>query len=161
MKIKYFYADLSEDVEKIFDTSKYEVHRPLAVHKNKKVIGSMKDELGGRIAREIVASKPKILRYLTDDGYLDKKVMSTKKCVIKREITFKDCKNFLENKERILRSEQRFKIEAHNLFTENIKRIALSSDNDIDRITSYPYHTSSGKMYKTELINYRKIKTKV
>ena len=37
MKIKYFYADLSEDVEKIFDTSKYEVHRPLAVDKTKKL----------------------------------------------------------------------------------------------------------------------------
>ena len=61
----------------------------------------------------------------------------------------------------MLRSEQRFKIEAHNLFSENIKRIALSSDNDIDRITSYPYHTSSGKVCKTDLINCRKIKTKV
>ena len=42
-----FYKDISEDVEARFDTSGYVPDRPLPIGKNKKVIGLMKDELGG------------------------------------------------------------------------------------------------------------------
>ena len=44
-----FYRDIANDVEKRFDTSNYEVNRPLPTGKNKKVIALMKDELGGKI----------------------------------------------------------------------------------------------------------------
>ena len=37
------------DVEKRFDTSNYELNKPLPKGKNKKVIGLMKDDLGGKI----------------------------------------------------------------------------------------------------------------
>ena len=40
--------DISEDIETRFDTSNYELDRPLPKGKNKKVIGFMKDELGGK-----------------------------------------------------------------------------------------------------------------
>ena len=51
MKIKTndFYKDIANDVENRFDISNYEVNRPLPTGKNKKVIGLMKDELGGKI----------------------------------------------------------------------------------------------------------------
>ena len=45
IKAKYFYEDIASDVENRFDTSNYEVNRPLPTGKNKKVIGLMKDEL--------------------------------------------------------------------------------------------------------------------
>ena len=45
IKTEDFYKDISNDVEKRFDTSNYEVNRPLPTRKNKKVIGLMKDEL--------------------------------------------------------------------------------------------------------------------
>ena len=45
IKTEDFYKDISNDVEKRFDTSNYEVDRPLSTGKNKKVIGLMKDEL--------------------------------------------------------------------------------------------------------------------
>ena len=51
IKTKDFYKDIANDVEKRFDTSNYEVDRPLPTGKNKKVIGLMKDELGGRIIK--------------------------------------------------------------------------------------------------------------
>ena len=39
-KIENFYEDIADDdVEKSFDTSNYEVNRPLSTRKNKKVIG--------------------------------------------------------------------------------------------------------------------------
>ena len=54
---------ISDDVEKIFDTLNYEVNRPLPTGKNKKLIGLMKDEFGGRIKTEFAADQklPKVL----------------------------------------------------------------------------------------------------
>ena len=49
IKTNDFYKDIPSDVENKFDTSNYEVNRPLPTGKNKKVIGLMKDELGGKI----------------------------------------------------------------------------------------------------------------
>ena len=85
MKIKTedFYKDIANDVEKRFDTSSYEVDRPLSTGKNKKVIGLMKDELGGRVITEFVALGSKTYSYLTDDCKGYKEAKGTKKCVIK------------------------------------------------------------------------------
>ena len=55
IKTENFYEDIANDVEKRFDTSHYEVNRPLPKGKNKKVIGLMKDELGGNIMTEFAA----------------------------------------------------------------------------------------------------------
>ena len=64
IKIEDIYKDITNDVEKRFDTSNYEVNRPLPTEKNKKIIGLMKDELGGKIMTEFVALRPKIYSYL-------------------------------------------------------------------------------------------------
>ena len=52
IKTNDFYEDIASDVEDRFDTSNYEVNRPLPVGKNKTVIGLMKDELGGKVIAE-------------------------------------------------------------------------------------------------------------
>ena len=88
IKTNDFYRDIANDVEISFDTSNYEVNRPLPTGKNKKVIGLMKDKLGGKIITEFVTLRPKTYSYLTDDGKEDKKAKGTKKCVIKRMIEF-------------------------------------------------------------------------
>ena len=51
IKINDIYKDIAEDFETRFDTSNYELNRPLPKGKNKKVIGVMKDELGGKIIK--------------------------------------------------------------------------------------------------------------
>ena len=104
IKTSDFYKGISNDVEKRFDTSNYEVNRPLPTGKNKKVIGLMKDELGGKIITEFVILRPKTYLYLTDDGKEDKKAKGTKKCVIKRMIKFDDYKNCLLKDEILLKS---------------------------------------------------------
>ena len=139
-----FYKDIANDVEKRFDTSNYEVHRPLPTGKDKKVIGLMKDELGGKIITEFVTLRSKTYSYLTDDCKEDKKAKGTKKCVIKRTIKFNDYKNCLLKDEVILKSQQRFISKKHDLYTENINKIALSNNDDkrivsLDKITSYLY----------------------
>ena len=144
IKAEDIYKDIANDVEKRFDTSNYEVDRPLPTGKNKKVIGLMKDELGGRIITEFVALRPNAYSYLTDDFKEDKKAKGTKKCVIKRMIKFDDYKKCLLNGEVILKSQQRFKSKGHDVYTENINKIALSSNDDKkliapDIIRRYPY----------------------
>ena len=104
IKTKDFYKDISSDVDKRFDTSNYEVNRPLPTRKNKKVIGLMKDELGGKIITEFVTLRPKTYSYLTDDGKEDKKAKGTKKCIIKRMIKFDDYKNCLLKDKVLLKS---------------------------------------------------------
>ena len=64
--------------------------------KIKKVIELMKDELGTKIMKKFVWLRAKTYSYLIDDGSEDKKVKSTKKCVIKRKIQFENYKNCLE-----------------------------------------------------------------
>ena len=146
IKTEDFYKDIANDVERRFDTSNYEVNRPLPIEKNKKVIGLMKDELGGKIMTEFVALRPKTYSYLRDDCKEDKKAKGTKKCVVKRILKFSDYKDCLLNNEIILKSQRRFKSERHDVYTEEINNIALSSNDDkrlqtFDRITSYPYGT--------------------
>ena len=143
IKTEDFYKDIANDVEKRFDTSNYEVDRPLSTGKNRKVIGLMKDELGGRIIKEFVVLRPKTYSYLADDCKEDKKATGTKKCVIKRMIKFDDYKNCLLNGVVVLKSQQRFKSKGHDVYTENINKIVLSSNDDQrliapDKITSYP-----------------------
>ena len=144
IKTNDFYKDLANDVENRFDTSNYEVSRPLPMGKNKKVIGLMKDELGGKIIMEFVTLRPKTYSYLTDDIKEDKKAKGTKKCVIKKMIKFNDHKKCLLNDKVILKSQQRFISKKHDVYTENINKIALSNNDDkriisSNKITSYPY----------------------
>ena len=104
----------------------------------------MKDELGEKIMAESVALRPKTYSYLTDECKEDKKAKGTKKCVIKRRLKFNDYKDCLLNNEIILKSQQRFKSERHDVYTEEVTKIILSSSDDkrlqtFDRITSYAY----------------------
>ena len=110
----------------------------------------MKDELGGKVVTEFVALRPKTYSYLTDDDKEDKKAKGTKKCVIRRAIKFDDYKNCLLSGEEVLKSQQRFKSKRHDVYTENVNKIALSSNDDkrvlaSDKITRYPYGYKSKK----------------
>ena len=136
IKTEDFYKDVADDVEKRFDTSNYEVNRPLPTGKNKKVIELMKDELGGKIMTEFFALRSKTFSYLMDDAWSDKKAKGTKKCVIKQRLKFNDYKDCLLKNEIALKSQQRFKSEIHGVYTEEINKIALSS-NDDKRLQTY------------------------
>ena len=93
-----FYKDIAKDVESRFDTSGYIPDRSLLVGLNKKVIGLMKDELGGGIMREFITLRPKIYSYKVGNSE-PKKCKGIKPCVAKRTISFEDYKNCLFNRE--------------------------------------------------------------
>ena len=130
IKTGVVYEDIADDVEKRFDTSNYQVNRPLPTEKNKKVIGLIKDELGKNIMTKFVAPRQKTYSYLMDDGNSNKKAKGTKKCVIKRILKFNHYEYCLFSKKLLLLLQQRFKCEAHNVYTEETNKIAVSSNND-------------------------------
>ena len=70
--------DIAEDVETRFDTSNFELDRPLPKGKNKKVIELMKDELGGQIIKEFVGLRVKTYSYLKEKDDEDKIAKGTK-----------------------------------------------------------------------------------
>ena len=153
IKTEDFFEDISNNVERLFDTSNYNENdkRPLPIGKNKKVPGLFKDELGGKIITEVVALRPKTYAYLMDDGSDHKKAKGTKKCVIKQKLMFENYKDCLFNNKTVYRSQERFKSYYHDVYTEEVNKIALSSNDDkrlrtSDRITTYLYGTSEMMM---------------
>ena len=81
-----FYKDIADDVKDRFNTSSYNPDRPLPEGLNKKVIGLMKDELGGDIMTEFVTLRPKMYAYKTG-GSESKKRKGIKKCVDRKTIS--------------------------------------------------------------------------
>ena len=143
-----------------FDTSNYDKkdERPLPIGKNKNVISLFKDELGGKIMKEFVALRAKAYAYLMEDGSEHKKVKGTKKCIIKRELMFENYKDSLLNDKIILKSQQRFKSDHHRVYTEEVNKIALSSNDDkriqtFDKVTMYPYGTNAFKVCESEMLS--------
>ena len=69
-------------------------------------MGPFKDELGEKIMKELLALRAKTYSYLMDDDSEHKKAKGTKKCIIKRRLTFKNYKDCLFNDKIILQSQQ-------------------------------------------------------
>ena len=158
IKAEDFYKDIASDVKKWFDISKYDENdkRPFPIGKTKKVIGKFKDELEGKIMTEFCALRAKAYAYKLDDDTEFKKAKGTKKSVIKRELMFENYKDSLFNDEVIIRSQQRFRSDHHRVYTEEVNKIALSSNDDkriqtYDKITTYPYGTNIFKMCENEI----------
>ena len=107
---------------------------------------------------EFVRLKAKTNAYLMDDDNEHKKAKGTKKCVIKRRLMFRNYKDCLLNNKIILQSQQRFKSDHDNVYTEQINKIVLSSNDDnrlqtFDKITTYLYGTNAFKVRKSEMLS--------
>ena len=139
IETKDFYKDIADDVPARFDTSGYLPDRPLRIRLNKKVIGLMKDELGGEIMEEFVTLRPKMYSYRTFSKE-SKKCKGIKKCVVRKTITFEDYKNCFISEETSYRSQLMFRSLKHRIQTLEVNKIALNKDDDkriaIDGISS-------------------------
>ena len=146
-----FFEDINIDFERWFDTSNYDENdeRPLEIGVNKKVIGIFKD-LPGKIMKEFCALRAKTYTYLMEDDSEHNKAKRSKKSMIKRRLMF-------ENYKTKMRSQLRFKIDLHNVYTEEVNKIALSSNDDkrlqtLDRITTYPYGSNVFKVCESQML---------
>ena len=68
---------------------------------------------------------------------------------------YKDC---LFNNKITLKSQQRFKSDCHNVCTEQINKILLSSNENkrlqtFDKIITYPYETNAFKVCESEMLS--------
>ena len=111
-----FYKDIAEDNKDRFDTSGYNPNKPLPVGLNKKVIGLMKDELGGEIMTEFVTLRPKMYACKTGESE-SKKYKGIKKCVVHKMISFEDYKACLFSRETSYRSQLMFRSSKHKVKT--------------------------------------------
>ena len=98
-----------------------------------------------------------------DDGSEHKKAKGTRKCVIKCRLMFENYKNCLFNEKAIFKKQQRFKRYYHDMYAEEINRVALSSNyykrvQTFNRVTTFPHRTSDFKMCEDEMLNVRKAK---
>ena len=71
---------------------------------------------------------------------------------------FENYKDSLFNDEIILQSQQRFKSNHHKVYTGEVNKIALSSNDDkrlqtFDKITTYPYGTNAFRMCESEMLS--------
>ena len=78
--------------------------------------------------------------------------------MIKRELLFENYKNCQFNDKTILKSQQKFKSGCHNVYTEQVNEIALSSNDDkrlqtFDKITTYPYRAKAFKVCESKMIS--------
>ena len=150
--------ELNQNMGKnIFDTSNYELDRPLPKGRNKKVIGLIKHELDGEVMAEFAALRPKTYSYLTDDSDENKKAKGTKRVSCEKHLEFEDYKHCLEiikSNRLIIKSQQRFRSQKLNVFTEEVDKIALSATDD-KRIQSTElgtnaYGTNDENIYEKE-----------
>ena len=107
---------------------------------------------------EFVGLRAKIWSYLMDDGNEHRKAKGTKKCIIKRGLMFKNYKDCDFNNKIISKSQQRFNSDYHNVYTEQINKSALNSNDDMrlqtfDKIATYPYGTNAFKQYESEMLS--------
>ena len=93
-----------------------------------------------------------------DDGSEVKKAKGTKKSIAKQELMFKNFKDCLFNNKTVYRSQRRFKSDHHNLYAEEVNKMAPSSNDDkrlqtFDRVTTYPYGTNACKVCESEMLS--------
>ena len=70
---------------------------------------------------------------------------------------FENYKGSLFSNKTISKSQLRFKSDHHNLYTEEVNKIALSSNDNkrlqtFDRVTTYPYGTNAFKVSESGML---------
>ena len=133
-----FYKDISADVKHRFDTSDYPPNHSSGIPSgfNKKVLGMFKDEAGGKVIDKFMGLRAKLYSYKMFEGEESKKGKGMKKLVVKKCIAHEDYKKCLfTGKMNIIRSHR------HEVYTEEVNKIALCPDDDKRHILEDGVHT--------------------
>ena len=127
-----FYKDIKGDVKNRFDTSGYPPDHPSGIPSgfNKKVLGMFKDEVNGNVIDEFVGLRAKLYSYKMFEGEESKKCKGVKKSVVKKSITHEDYKKCLTDQKPQLRKMNVIRSYKHDIFTEEVNKVALSANDD-------------------------------
>lgn len=123
------YEDIKSNFQQYFDTSNYtENNQYNIVPRNKKIPGLFKDEMGGQLIVEFVGLRSKLYCVKTQDKEI-KKAKGVKKSVFKKNY-FKDYNKVLLLNKSLKKKNVLFKSLKHEIFTQAINKVALSSNDD-------------------------------
>ena len=143
IKTDDFYKDINPDVQDKFDTSDYPPNHKSGILTgvNKKVIGMFKDEVAGKQITHFVGLRPKLYSYKVEDERELKKCKGIKKNVVKKSIDFDDYVKCLFSGEKEMRKMKIIKSEKHDIYSKEVNKIALSSEDDKRQILKDCVHT--------------------
>ena len=127
-----FYKDISGDVRDKFDTSDYPENHPSGIPSgiNKKVLGKFKDEVAGKNIKEFVGLRSKLYSFIMEEGKENKRCKGVKKQVVEKSITHVDYKTCLKTGKEQLRKQNIIRSYGHEVYTEEVNKIALSAADD-------------------------------
>ena len=127
-----FCKDIIRDLKDRFDTSGYPFDHPSGIPSgfNKKVLGMFKDEVNGDMIEEFVGLRAKLYSYKMFEGEESKKCKGVKKSVVKKSITHEDYKKCLLTGKEQLRKQNIIRSYKHEVYTEEVNKIALSANDD-------------------------------
>ena len=133
----------SSDVKHRFDTSDYPLDHPSCIPSglNKTVLGMFKDEVGGKVIDEFVGLRAKLYSYKMFEGKESKKCKGVKKSVVKKSIAHEDYKKCLYTGKEQLRKMNVIRSHRHEVYTEEVNKIALCPDDDKRHILENGVHT--------------------
>ena len=138
-----FYKDISGDVRDRFDTSDYPEGHPSGIPTgiNKKVLGMFKDEAAGKIIKEFVGLRAKLYSYKMEEGKENKRCKGIKKAVVEKSIRHEDYKTCLKTGKEQLRRQNIIRSYEHEIYTEEINKVALSAADDKRYLLKDSYDT--------------------
>ena len=132
LKTDDFYKDIKDDIKARFDTSDYPPDHKSGIQTglNKKVIGMFKDEVAGRQITHFVGLRSKMYSFKIEESNIVKKLKGIKKTVIKKQIEFEDYFDCLKTGKKQMRNMNIIKSESHEIYSKEVNKLALSSDDD-------------------------------
>ena len=145
-----FYKDISGDVKNRFDTSDYPDNHPSGIPTgcNKKVLGMFKDEVVGECIKEFVGLRAKLYSFKMFKGKESKRCKGIKKKVVEKSITHEDYKTCLLTGKEQLRKMNIIRSYEHEVYTEEVNKVALSAEDDKRYIMNDGIHTMAWGHYK-------------
>ena len=149
-----FYKDINNDVEEKFDTSAYPKDHPSGIKTgvNKKVIGMIKDECNDKQIVEFSGLRAKLYALLMENLSESKKCKGIKKSVVKSDITFENYKETLFGRTKALRKMNVIRSYKHEIYSEEVNKVALSGDDDKRIVMSDRIRTLAYGHYRAETI---------
>ena len=146
---KNIYEDLKPYIHnpersvELFDTSDYPADNQYGIKQaNKKVLGAMKDECAGKLMTEFIGLRSKCYSFKmqNDDKWVNK-AKGVKKHVIKKvqPEEYEAC--VLDREKVISRKQHVFRSHLHEIYTEELEKVALNGKDDKRFIKNDGIHT--------------------
>lgn len=122
------YEDIRRNIDR-FDTSNYQTNNIHEMPITNSVVGRFKDEYAGEPIKSFYGTGAKAYCVKTESGLL-KKAKGIKKSSVKKQLDFLHYKDVVENNSKTFCTMYLFRSRLHNMYTELVNKLALTSTDD-------------------------------